>query len=376
MDYKILNDGNKIPTIAFGTWKLPLDETENIVYEAIKVGYRLIDCAESYGNEKEVGLGVKKAIDEGIVKREELFISTKLSAHHINGYENTIKYFYESLERLNIDYLDLYLIHWPNVTPDDRWKEHNAKTWEAIEKLHNDNKIKSIGVSNFMIHHLEELFKTAKIKPVINQLELSPQWQQREVVEFCNKHHILNMAWAPLVHGKMLQNKKLNLIAQKYQKTPAQILLNWNLHKGYIPVCKTTSIQRMKENIESYNFQMENEDLLVLDEFNSHPAMHDGTPDSIWNTWRLYDIIETQHYLYEEKVYLFNFIVLIRIKFNKEQNTAWIKFLNFIPLIKVKIVGNCRWYYLFGIFKFAKKVYKYKTIPRKNLVPPYTDYTL
>ena len=191
IEYIELNDGNRIPNVGFGTFRMSGQECIDAVYNAIKAGYRLIDTAESYANEAEVGYAIAKAISEGICTREELFITTKLNHHVVNNYENTYKQFEGSLKRLGLDYVDLYLIHYANVTPDARWKAMNAEDWRAMEELKRSGKIKSIGVSNFLQHHLKELFKTAEIIPTINQLNLNPTWPQEELVKYCRERNIL-----------------------------------------------------------------------------------------------------------------------------------------------------------------------------------------
>ena len=186
--FYLLNNNYKMPNIGFGTFRTPSgEETEQSVLNAIKAGYRHIDCAAAYGNEKSVGEAIRKSG----VAREEIFVTSKLW-NDDKGYENTLAAFNRTLEDLQLEYLDLYLIHWPIAKASkENWKEANSESWRALEELYNQGKIKAIGVSNFLEHHLEPLFETAKIKPMVNQIEFHPGMLQKEIVEFCKKHNIL-----------------------------------------------------------------------------------------------------------------------------------------------------------------------------------------
>ncbi len=256
-----MNNGVEIPIVGYGTYLIPDDQVCNSVVEAIEVGYRHIDTAAVYENETGVGLGIKKS---GI-EREKLFVTSKVWNTE-RGYETTKKAFADTLARMGLDYLDLYLIHWPANTKQfgDKAKELNAETWRAMEELYEEGKIKSIGLSNFMPHHIEELMETAKIKPMVNQIEVHPGWTQLDVVNYCNKHDILVEAWSPLGHKAAIENDELKLIADKYNKTVAQVCVRWCLQVGTIPIPKTASKKRMVENVDVFDFKLEEEDVLKI----------------------------------------------------------------------------------------------------------------
>ena len=260
-DY-VLSNGMKIPKVGFGTWQTPDgDVAESSVLEALKVGYRHIDTAAAYGNEESVGRAIKKS---GI-NREELFITTKLwNSNH--SYEKAKAAIDESLEKLGLDYLDLYLIHWPNpVEIRDTYIEANAESWKAMEEAVEAGKIKAIGVSNFHPHHLDELLKTAKIKPVVNQIFLNPSDMQPEVVNYCQEKDILLEGYSPLGTGKIFEVAELQEIAKKYNKTVAQVVLRWSLQHGFLPLPKSVTASRIKENLDVFDFEITDEDMAKID---------------------------------------------------------------------------------------------------------------
>ncbi|TAH66923.1 MAG: aldo/keto reductase [Anaerolineaceae bacterium] len=259
-DTYILSNGNKIPCVGFGTWKLEdTDTTVDIVKTAIDCGYRHIDTAFGYYNEKSVG----KAIRTCGLKRSELYVTTKLS-NGSHGYENTMKEFEMSMSNLDIDYVDLYLIHWPRpLAIRDTWIEHNAGTWKAFEELYNEGKVKAIGVSNFLDTHLEALLDTATIAPMVNQIELHPRYVQRDVVQYCKDHRIIVEAWSPLIKGEF-DNPVLINIAKKHNKSVAQILLRWSIQHGFLPLPKSSSKERMLENSNIFDFKLSDEDIEAL----------------------------------------------------------------------------------------------------------------
>ncbi len=267
-DTYILHDGVQIPVLGFGTWQMPdNEETANIVEHAIEVGYRHIDTAAVYKNEKSVGLGIKQAIDKGLVTREELFVTTKLW-NDDHTYELAQKAIDESLERLGLDYVDLYLIHWPNpIKYRDQWQESNAVSWRAMEEAQTAGKIRSIGISNFMPRHLEALLETAKVKPTVNQILLNPSEMQPETVAANNKHNILSTAYSPLGTGDIFEIEELKDIAQKYNKTEAQIVLRWSLQHGFLPLPKTATYSRVAENADIFDFELSKEDMAKIDSF-------------------------------------------------------------------------------------------------------------
>ena len=227
-----LSNGYKIPCIGFGTWQTPDGETAvNAVKEAIKLGYKHIDTAAIYGNEKSIG----KAIKEIGINRDELFITSKVWNKE-RGYKTTLKAFEKTLNDLCIDYLDLYLIHWPaSVNQFKDWDNINLETWRAMTELYKAGKIKSIGVSNFMPHHLKSLMET-EIKPMVNQIEFHVGFMQEETFKYCNDNNILIEAWSPLGTGKMLDNETLKEIANKYNKSIAQLCIRWCLQNNTLPL--------------------------------------------------------------------------------------------------------------------------------------------
>lgn len=260
--FYLLSNNYKIPNIGFGTFRTPSgEETEQSVLNAIKSGYRHIDCAAAYGNEKSVG----DAILKSGVAREELFVTSKLW-NDDKEYENTLKAFNKTLEDLQLDYLDLYLIHWPIAKASkNNWQEANTESWRALEELYNQGKIKAIGVSNFLPHHLEPLLENAKIKPMVNQIEFHPGMLQEETVEFCKKHHILVEAWAPFSNGQILTHTVLKEIADKYKKSVAQLSLRWIIQKGIVPLPKSVTPERIKSNLEVFDFEISEQDVDRID---------------------------------------------------------------------------------------------------------------
>lgn len=248
-DYITLNNGIAIPKIGFGTFKAENGkETVNSVKWALEAGYRHIDTASIYKNEESVGQGIK----ESGIKRENIFLTSKLW-NDDQGYENTFKAFEESLKRLNTDYLDLYLIHWPQIL--------NLQTWRAIEELYYDKKIRAIGVSNFQEEHLIELLENCRVKPMINQIELHPQFPQEKLRSFCQKHDIAVEAWGPLMQGKIFSIPLMKELAEKYNKTIAQITLRWHYQIGVISLPKSVKKERIFSNIDIFDFEIKKEDM-------------------------------------------------------------------------------------------------------------------
>lgn len=370
MEYKQLADGNKIPVLGFGTLRVKdaSGNVENVIYEAIKSGYRHIDTAESYNNEAEVGMAIKRAIDEGIVKREELFVTTKLSAHHYNTYEKTLKYFYESLKRLDLEYVDLYLIHWPNLFDGDKWKSYNAEIWKAMETLKDNGVVKSIGVSNFMSHHLEELLKTAKIKPEVNQLEISPQWQNKEAVECSLKHGLVVTAWGSLMRQGGGSNPLLFEIAHKYSKSIAQICIKWSLQKGYIPISKTSNPSRMIENQDVFDFEISAEDMTLLDTLQSNPCIG-LCPDTIPPYWRFCEANANKEVDELVKYKLFDIVDIITVKRKSDDKYVYY-LLGIIPFMSKKIISyKYDRLFLFGVIPLIKVKHRKKVIVKEILLP-------
>ena len=267
--YKILSNGVKIPSIGFGTYKSGNDEdTAEIIKYALKAGYRHIDTASFYGNEIGIGNGIK----ESNIKREEIFLVTKLW-NNDHGYEETIKAFNKSLENLQVEYIDLYLIHWPNKL--------NAETWRAFEYLYKTEKVKAIGVCNFKIGHLEELKKTAEIMPMVNQVEVHPQNTKNDMLDYCNKNSIQLVAWSPIMRGQIFSNELLISLAEKYKKTITQIILKWHIQRGVIPIPKSSNETRIKENFNIFDFEISKKDMdaiTLLDK--GYDASVSGVPEN------------------------------------------------------------------------------------------------
>ena len=253
-----LHNGVHIPCIGFGTYQAQNGEIAvSAVKKAIALGYRHIDTAAGYGNEESVGIAVKQS---GI-GREEVFITSKLQNTE-HGYENTMKAFEQTMKNLDMDYLDLYLIHWPNpVKYRNEWQSANAKTWKAFEELYKAGRIRSIGISNFHPRHIDELMKTAEIAPMVNQIRLCPGDTQDEVVAYCKEHNMVLEAYSPLGTGRIFEVPQMQAIAQKYGKTIAQICIRWSLQKGYLPLPKSVTESRIKENADVFDFELSAQDV-------------------------------------------------------------------------------------------------------------------
>ena len=261
MKYYQLNNRNKIPAIGFGTYKAQEDEGIAAVKKAIETGYRLIDTAAKHENEEAVG----KAIKQSGIAREELMITTKLWRENL-GYESTKKAFETSLAKLDLDYIDLYLIHWPaNAKNYENWQKANNDSWRAMEELVKEGKIKNIGVSNFWPEHLEPLLEAAEIKPVINQIEFHPGYWQPELTRYCKEKNILIEAWSPLARGKVFESEEIKAIAKKYNKSVAQICLRWILEHNALVIPKSSTPERIEDNFDIFDFQLNAEDIKTID---------------------------------------------------------------------------------------------------------------
>ena len=276
----ILRNGIEIPDIGFGTWNIPYGEVcERAVFEAIRAGYRHIDTAGAYGNERSVGLGVKAAIHEGLIKdRSDVFITSKLWNTN-RSYNKAFRGFDKSMRNLDLDYIDLYLIHWPaNKMKYKNPDEVNATTWEALEELYEESRVRAIGVSNFLPHHLEELKKSAKVLPMVNQVELHVGYMQKEVVEYNNNNGIITEGYSPLGTGALLDNEILWEMAKKYQTTVSNICISFLRKRGIIPLPKTTSPDRMSGNLRL--IRIDEEDMEIL---NKLPFIggHAHNPDEV-----------------------------------------------------------------------------------------------
>lgn len=256
-DTTTLHNGVKMPWFGLGVYKAQEgEEVISAVKSAIQSGYRHIDTAALYKNEEGVGQGIQEA---GI-PREELFITTKVW-NDDQGYENTLKAFDESLTKLGLEYVDLYLIHWPV-------KGLYKETWKALETLYETGKVRAIGVSNFLIHHLEDLLSDCKIKPMVNQVEFHPWLTQENLQVFCKENSIQLEAWSPLARGKLLDHPTILEIAKKYSKTTAQVILRWDLQHEVITIPKSVKPERIKQNAEVFDFELSPEDMQALDAIN------------------------------------------------------------------------------------------------------------
>ena len=255
----ILNNGVKIPCIGYGTWLTTEEMAEEAVKTAISIGYRHIDTASRYENENGVGNGI---IASGI-NREEIFVTSKVW-NDDRGYDKTMKAFEKTLADLKLDYLDLYLIHWPaSPLQYDDYNAVNLSTWKAMTELYRAGKIKAIGVSNFQPHHLEALVNS-DVAPMVNQIEFHPAQMQADTLEYCRKHNILVEAWGPLGRGKMLTNQTLMAFAEKYGKTVAQLCIRWCLQNGVLPLPKSVTPSRIRENATVFDFEISDEDMETI----------------------------------------------------------------------------------------------------------------
>jgi diketogulonate reductase-like aldo/keto reductase len=260
-DSYVLHNGVKIPCVGFGTWQTPDGEVAvSSVRAALDAGYRHIDTAAVYGNEQSVG----KAIRQSGIDRKALFITTKLW-NDSHSYDKALKAFDESMDKLGLEYLDLYLIHWPNpVMFRDRWEQANAEAWKAMEELYEAGRIRAIGISNFRVHHMEALLKTAKVKPMVNQIRLCPGETQDDVVAFSREQDMLLQAYSPMGVGKIFEVPQMQALAEKYKRSIAQICLRWSLQRGYLPLPKSVTPSRIAENTKLFDFELSKEDVALI----------------------------------------------------------------------------------------------------------------
>lgn len=263
-----LNNGYNIPIIGFGSIIPDGKPTVTAIKAAIKAGYRNIDTAAIYGNEVGVGEAIHEALsEEPALHREDLFISTKAWWDH-RGYERTLEAFGESMDKLGLDYIDQYLIHWPaNGTWHDNWKQLNADTWRALEELYKAGRIKSIGVSNFLANHLEALIETAEIKPMVDQIEYHPGFMQKEAAEYAQAHDIIVEAWSPFggPGSHVLQDGTINAIAVNHHKNAGQVVLRWLLQKGIVPLPKALNPEHMATNLNIFDFELDADEMAAIE---------------------------------------------------------------------------------------------------------------
>ncbi|MFA1740605.1 aldo/keto reductase [Lysinibacillus fusiformis] len=257
-----LNNGLKMPLVGYGVFRVPEGEDlAEAVKTAIAKGYRSIDTAQVYRNEESVGRGIRAAIEEGLVTREELFITSKVWNDGLS-YEETLAAYDSSLEKIGLDYLDLYLVHWPGI--DTNYLD----VYKALEKIYQDGRVRSIGVSNFHVHHLEKLLKETTVIPVINQIEFHPHLTQEEVRAYCTDKDIQVEAWSPLMNGALLEEALIQDLASKYGKTPAQIVLRYDVQHNVVTIPKTMTATRMIENLDVFDFTLTDGEMNQLDALN------------------------------------------------------------------------------------------------------------
>ncbi|KRN78766.1 aldo/keto reductase [Fructilactobacillus lindneri] len=279
-----LNNGVDMPRFGLGVWKSDNATATQSVRWALAHGYKAIDTAKQYGNEAGVGEGLTKGLAENGLKREDVFLTTKIF-NGDEGYQSTLDAFEGQLKRLQTDYVDLVLIHWP-VT--DKYNE----TWRALEKIYREGKARAIGVSNFDINRLRDLMKHASIKPVLNQMEFNPLEQETDIRAFCSKHNIELEAWSPLGHGEALTNPQIENLAKKYNKSTAQVIIRWELQSGIITIPKSTHEQYIIENADVYDFELSDDDIALINGLNLDKRSiwygdfqwngnHDGNVDAV-----------------------------------------------------------------------------------------------
>jgi len=249
-----LHDGVEIPQLGFGVFQVPPEDTQEIVEEALAIGYRHIDTAAAYRNERGVGA----AIAASGIPREEIFVTTKLWNSQ-QGYDSTLGAFRKSLDRLGLDHVDLYLIHWPVPT-----EGRALDTWRAFERIHEEGGARTIGVSNFRVEDLEMLEREAELRPTVNQIELHPHLQQAELRAWHEEHGIATESWSPLAQGDLLVNETISAVASRHERTPAQVILRWHLQLGNVVIPKSATPKRIRENFELFDFELSDEDMTEI----------------------------------------------------------------------------------------------------------------
>lgn len=256
-DTYTLSNGVKIPCVAYGTYKAKDENGADIISAAVEEGYRYFDTASFYETESYVA----EAISRSGLPREDFFIATKLWKEEM-GYEEALAACEYSLKRLNTDYIDLYLIHWPKPTPDyEEWKQLDLDTWRALEKLYKEGKVRAIGVSNFLPHHLDNILENCEVKPMVDQIEYHAGYTQEATVQYCKQHGILVQAWSPISRGRIFHDVTLMELAEKYQVSVAKLALRFCIQNGIVPLPKAASRERMRENMNLFDFTISDEDM-------------------------------------------------------------------------------------------------------------------
>ena len=258
----ILINGQTVPSVSFGTWKLEKDKVPEVIYASLDAGYRFFDLAQAYQNDRDI---VETLKSSGIA-REKLVISEKLWTAD-RGYDDTLRACEGLLKRLELEYLDIYLVHWPAAAHmHENWRELNADTWRGMERLYEEGLVRAIGVCNCRQHHLESFMQDANVPVMINQIEFHPGQINKDTVSYCKSHNILVEAWGTLGHGKMLKRAPLKTMAEKYGKNAAQLCVRYCLQKGLLPVVKSADKLHMKQNLEVFDFEIEADDIERLDQ--------------------------------------------------------------------------------------------------------------
>lgn len=260
-DCYTLNNGVQIPCTAYGTYKAAAGQTDEILFTAIQAGYRCFDTASFYGTESYLA----EAIQKSGLPRKDFFLTSKVWKTEM-GYSAAKEAFYRTLENLKTDYLDLYLIHWPLPSPDyTDWRQLDVDTWKAMEELYQEGRIRALGLSNFLPHHIENIIHHCEVLPSVNQIEFHPGYTQQAVISYCREHYIQVQAWSPLGRTRVLGDSLILELAGKYHVSPAQICLRFAVQKEVIPLVKASSLERMKENQDLFSFEISKEDMYRID---------------------------------------------------------------------------------------------------------------
>ena len=267
--YTTLNNGNQMPLLGLGVYDMHAEEAINAVQFALETGYRLIDTAAMYENEQQIGEGIRRSN----IPRDEIFLTTKVN-NTDQGYDETLKAFEKSMKALNVGYIDMYLIHWPV-------KNKRKETWKAIEFLYENKMVKNIGVANYLMPFLLELETYANIIPSVNQMEFSPFLFMQEELNYCKQHQIILQAYTPLLRGQKFNDLRLQKLAEKYQKTPAQIILRWAVQQGISTIPKSSNPSRIRENFCIFDFEIEQLDIAFMNTWNENFRIVDNPLDML-----------------------------------------------------------------------------------------------
>jgi diketogulonate reductase-like aldo/keto reductase len=263
----ILINGVEMPLLGLGVYDMHAKEAEQAIIDALEIGYRLIDTASMYHNETEVGNAIRKST----VQRKDIFITTKVN-NADQGYDATLKAFDQSIAKLQTDYVDLYLVHWPI-------KGKRKETWKALEKIYDTGRVRAIGVANYLVPFLDELKTYSNITPAVNQVEFSPYLFLKDLLDYCNRDKIQLQAYSPLLRGKKFKDPRLLQLAKKYNKTPAQIILRWDIELGVSPIPKSANPERLRENFDVFDFELSKEDVHLMNGFNENLRVVDDPMD-------------------------------------------------------------------------------------------------